>query len=145
MTIEHTRCARHSQKISIGSQGVFLDGIEWFAFTTHLRVVILNKGYRILTETIVWIKRYIIVVLKFAPISTVGSIAHGVAEGEIEGCRLRNFINACLQNPQFNTTTIVPILTDTKLRLGGMVILSHIIGSITFHHIVSKTRVAQIF
>ena len=145
MTIEDARRAGHGQKIGICGQRIFPDGVEWFGFTTRLRIVIFNEGYGVPAETIFIDKGNITLVFELTPITTVGSVADGVAEGKIEGGGLRDIIDAGFQNPRFDMIAVVPILTYTELGLRGLVVLSHKFGSVAFHHVVSETCVAQIF
>ena len=115
---EDTGRAMHRQQISIGSQRVLF---QWVlsGIRALLSIVVLHEGDGIAAiasvADIAVDQRPVAVVLltQLAPVTTVSSVAHRVAELEVEGC---TGLTSTL-NPILNGVGTVPALTNRELWL----------------------------
>ena len=79
---EHTWCARHSKKISVGSECVATNRILLFTCRAIFHIVVLYEGNSILAPVLIIHK--IISTLQSCPVVAINSIANIIAELEVE-------------------------------------------------------------
>ena len=137
--------ARHGQQVGVGGSHILLDGVQRLRGRAILRVVVLDESHgvlavlaRFVTVAHQWPVRPVLLP-QCSPVVIVGSVAHRVSEGEIEGCTLlRGGIN-----PLAYGAGAVPAFAHRVFDAGSIVVVGHMGAAEAFDHIVAETDVAH--
>ena len=137
MLEEDAGCARHGQQEGVGSQGVARDGVL-VGSGALLRVVVLDEGHGKLAVVGVADEA---AAGELRPVALVDGVAHGVAEGEVEGCALA----LCTGNPALHGRSVaVPVFAHGVFHTGRRIVVGHVASGKAFYHVVAESRVAEV-
>ena len=134
---EDTRRARHRQQISVGSLDVVLQHI----IGSTIGIVIINERDGI-TGIAGTDQGFGSIAGQILPRRTtiIKGVIHHIFEGEVEGrARLTRVVD-----PGLYRRKTVPALTNGIRRVGTLIVDLRVLGSISFHHIITEAGITDL-